>query len=121
MKTGEIKRLQFVQQKGFGLEGFGIVADVDDKCTEVQVMLADMDEDFGVTVLPYSDLEIVSEVDVKKNLEVISKGIASFVYFIIQLNDIPELSNYHLPENEFIANIRATNEVCLYWNEESTK
>jgi hypothetical protein len=121
MKTAEIKGLQFVQQKGLEVQGFGIIAEAMDSIQTAHVMTADMDENFGVLELSYDKLEVMNEEQVRNTLEEIAQDIPSYVYFIIQLNDIPELSAYHLPENDFIANVRATNEVCLYWKEQDAE
>lgn len=113
-----LKDLQFVQVKGEGLEGFGIIA-----CKETSeepafcLMLGDMDEDFGTCTISVSEIETVDEDTIKKNLAEISKDKEKFAYFIIQLNDIPELKEYHIEEDNFLKDIRKTNEVCLYCKE----
>jgi hypothetical protein len=72
-----------------------------------------LQNNFGVYDSTYDKLDVISEEDIQQNLNTIANDVPTFVYFIIQLNDIPELSSYHLPENDFIANVRATNDVCL--------
>lgn len=121
MKTAGIKALQFVQEKGIGVQGFGIIAEAFPSSNMAHVMTADMEENFGIAELTYDQFEVISEEQVRVALEEISKDIPTYVYFIIQLNDIPELSAYHLPENDYIANVRSTNEVCLDWEEHKAK
>lgn len=113
MKTQEVETLQFVQQKGMGLKGFGIVAEFFSNNKMAHVMTADMEENFGVTDLSFNDFDVVEEEAIRTSLKEIEEDIPTYVYFIIQLNDIPELSAYHIAENEFIANVRKTNDVCI--------
>lgn len=113
MKTQEVKSLQFVQQKNLGLRGFGIVEESFEQYQTAHVMKADMPEDFGITELSFRDFDVVGEEAIRFSLQEIENDISTFVYFIIQLNDISELSAYHIAENEFIANVRKTNDVCI--------
>lgn len=105
MKTEGIKELQFVQQVGLKLEGFGIVADADS--THANIMFADMDSDFGTIELSLEKFKpIHNEADIRSSLKEIEKDSKKYAYFIIQLNDIPELKDYHIEEDDFVANIR---------------
>jgi len=95
--------------------GLGIIADFNgdkpETATSVNVMFEDMDEDFGTTNIELDLLRPASNDDIHKRLSEIHAEYKEYPYFIIQLNDIETLSDYHLEENDYIKHIRATNEV----------
>lgn len=120
MDKGRFSILQFAQSTGEGIEGFGIINDfVSDKVATI--MYVDMDESFGCWEQEFDKLEEVSEETIREKLAEISKRRQEFPYFIIQLNDIEVLSEYHIEEDDFIKNIRKTNDVCLYLEDEKLK
>jgi hypothetical protein len=130
MEKKEVKENQFIQLKGEGLEGFGIVAcegygtDKDENGVSEQtacLMLGDMNEDFGTWDNPLSRFEEVDEVTVRANLAIMAEDKEKYRYFIIQLNDIPELKDFHIEEDDFLRNVRTTNDVCLYWAEQKAQ
>lgn len=110
----KLNGLEFVQIKGMGLEGFGIVScEANTEESAYCLMTGDMDEDFGTVEIPVSDIELIDEVAIRTNLNEISNNKGMYPYFIIQLNDIEELKEYHIEEDDFIKNIRNTNPICL--------
>lgn len=78
------------------------------------LMLADMDGPFGTWEKPLNDFYEVDEATIRNNLAIIAQNKDKYKYFIIQLNDIKELKDYHIEEDDFLKNVRANNDVCLY-------
>ena len=109
------KELQFVQVIDGGLPLVGIIADFNAEPPEtaktVNVMFAEMPDDFGTYNIELEKLKILSDHEIRERVELIGAEYEEYPYFIIQLNDIEELSEYHLPENEFLREIRTTDEV----------
>lgn len=110
--------LGFVQEKDNDINGFGVIADIlrgsNDQKPNYHVMFADMPEDFGVIERNETELLPLSDEEIKEKMAYIHNHVEDFVYFIIQINDIPELSEYHLEEDDFIKEKRAEAEAELY-------
>ena len=106
-----LERNQFVRIKGSGTEGFGIIEGFEADGQSVDLMNAEMADDFGVWSIALTEIEHVTEAEIKETLAEIESRYEEFPYFIIQLNDIEELSEYHIQENDFIKHLRETNVV----------
>ena len=109
-KMPNFKKLQFAQEKENGLNGFGIINDVYLSKTATptyNIMMAEMEETFGTWDVEEDKLQPLTEEDIRSNLNQIAQQEEKYVYFIIQLNDIPDLSNYHIEESEYVRSVRA--------------
>lgn len=106
----------FIQVANGGISSFGIVADFNgsktaEEATVMNLMLVDMPDDFGTFNVEVNEMRTVDEEEIRTNLAHIADRYEEFPYFIIQLNDIEALASYHIEENEYLHNIRKTNEV----------
>ena len=102
----KIKELAFVRGAGKSISEFGIVAELDAHRDIAYVMTADMEENFGVSEMNLSDVNLIKDEDIKGCLEEIKVNAEKFPWFIIQLNDIEELKEYHIEENLFVKKCR---------------
>lgn len=109
MKKFEV--LQFVQIEGQGLDGFGVVAEISNgKC---YLMTGDMDEDFGTLEVDEDKIVGVDDSTIRENISEMLKNDGEYAYFLIQLNDIPELEEYHVEETDTLRHVRDTNDILL--------
>lgn len=119
MLSKEIKDLQFVKIQGedLSVENIGIVLCRSEAECIAYIGFADMEDNFGTWEQPFDKLVVLNEEEIREKLLVIAENKRKYPYFIIQLNDIEELSSYHIEEDDYIKNIRDTNDICLYCKE----
>ncbi|MFJ8528458.1 hypothetical protein [Bacillus sp. NPDC094106] len=97
-----LKELQFVTTNGTDI---GVIFDFDGD-THVNVMHEDIDNDFGCLSFKDKDVRPMTANEIKKALERIEANFKKHAYFIIELNNIDELEEYHIKENEFVQQAR---------------
>ena len=74
------------------------------------VALYDMDAQFGLWEFDEERLETMTEEEIERFLEDVKYTQKDCPYFIITLNDIPELSKYHIKESSYVKHIRKRTE-----------
>lgn len=108
-KMPKFEQLQFVYDESAGIRGLGIVHDIitrKGKEPSYNVMYVNMDEDFGTWDTDEKDLSPLTEEEIRAKLNEVLEQTNSFGYFIVQLNDIPQLSDYHLEESDYVKGLR---------------
>ena len=109
MKVNSIIRGKDIE----GVAGLGIVMDIT-KYHGIEelrgqdvlhVVTADVDDSFGVIEVPFENAIELSESEIKECLNEIAENQEKYPYFIIQLNDVQELINYHIEANDYVEEI----------------
>lgn len=106
MKNNTIIRIKGIN----GAEGLGIVMDTTkhhgiEELRGQDVLLvvtADVDDSFGVIELPIEDAIELTDKEIKEALKEVAENQEKFPYFIIQLNDIQELNEYHIKASDYV-------------------
>ncbi|GAB6546913.1 hypothetical protein [Bacillus luti] len=102
----KFKELQFVTTYG---REIGIIANLEKGVVATywaNVIWEDIDEDYGCRHLQLESIWPMTEKEIKKGLKKIKKNYMEYKYFIIQLNDLKELSKYHIKENLYVQQAR---------------
>lgn len=109
----------FVKVKNIdGVAGLGIVMEVTKNSFKSEngedialVVLSEVTEDFGVDEFKLDEVTVLSDEEVKDMLNEVAENQEYYAYFIIQLNDIPNLSEFHIDESEYVKGVRAELEI----------
>ncbi|MDX5808473.1 hypothetical protein [Bacillus cereus group sp. BfR-BA-02730] len=97
-----LKDLQFVTTNGTDV---GIIFDYY-KDTHVTLIHENSNSDSPFLDVKDIDVRPMTVDEIKKGLERIKQNFEQYAYFIVQLNDINELDEYHIEENEFVQQVR---------------
>lgn len=102
-----LKKLQFVTTNG---ENIGLITDIESSLhandKKIHVFDDETDAEFGGLVVNEETVRLLTEKEIRERLEVIKTDYQKHAYFIIGLNNMKKLEEYHIPENEFVQQAR---------------
>lgn len=103
------KKLGFVFLKPYETtEDIGIVLDLNQEESRVKVATLDMGANFSIKEVSLNEVMTLPKIVIKSILGDISRNQKRYAYFIIMLNSLDDLREYHIKENQDLKEIRAS-------------